>query len=236
MKKIYNIILLFCCSTILFSCGYKEIEKRKDVCLIFDYTKINDYYVELVYNIVDSNHTNKTVFKLNKLVFIKDSIKMATNAFIGTDKRYVHKTSLGYEPRNNAYSGQNIKVLIKGIDDNKIIDSFSVNLDYDKVKSGYFKGYTQNSYVINPLSKSKFRIDYVPYGGKIRKMKSKYIKDKFFKTGYIKDWFRYEEPPEVDYIGGMAFERPEMILIRDRGDGVDYNEKGFEIPRIYLHR
>ena len=232
MKKIYNIILFFCCSTILFSCGYEEIEKNKNIRLIFDYTKINDYYVELVYNTVDSNHTNKTVFKLNKLVFIKDSIKKATNAFIGTDKRYVHKRYMDYQPRNNAYSGQNIKVLIKGIDDNKIIDSFSVNLDFDSVKSGYYKGYKQNSYVINPLSKSKFRIDYVPFGGKRREMKSKYIKDKFFKTGYIEDWFRYEEPD----IGIYGFERPEMTLIQDRGDGVDYKEKGFEIPRIYLHR
>lgn len=227
LNKFNRIVFVALSILLVHSCGYTEVERKKDIALIFDYTKIENYYVELVYNVVDTNHANKTISKIDKVIFKKDSVYEG-NAFKGVKK------NSQYFPRNNAYSGEDIKIIIRKESDETIIEEYTIKLENAVVETGYYKNRIYNTYLINPLSKSVYRVDYVPYGGKEREIKSQYFDDRIVNPGYIENWFKYKKKPPKFDLNTLSFDGfdNDFVIIKSK----KYEKLGIDVPRIYLHK
>ena len=90
-------------------------------------------------------------------------------------------------------NGFDIEVILKK--DEKIIESYTTDLVYGEYESSDFQ------YIINPLSKSRFQIDTVQYGGFVfDEFKSKRFSKNFtkIKGGKI-DFFLTKPPDTITY-------------------------------------
>ena len=116
-----------------------------------------------------------------------------------------NKTGFGipdYLIRNNISVplSNDVEIILKK--NNKIIENYIVDITKAKGK-----------YILNPLSKSKYKIDTVQYGGlNLYGFKSKYISGKFNYVEGIDYWF--EKPPESITLRSHQLYAKKTVLVR----------------------
>jgi len=170
--------------------------------IYIDNSKINDFELYMVYNTLDtvtcgsySKNKEKKIYVIDTLKFnvTKDGVESLNN------KYQVESVYNIFKKGKNVISVQNgndIEVILKK--DEKIIESYIIDLKYSFKSREYYDFQS----IINPLSKSRFQIDIVQYGGFVfEEFKSKRYSKNFnkIKGGKI-DFFLTEPPDTITYI------------------------------------
>jgi hypothetical protein len=189
--------------------------------IYLDNTKINEYELFMVYNIMDTifdgyvfngkvyfEEEDPKIFVIDTLKFKVDDygVKSLNNKYL-VDSEYDIFTLSKYDVGDNnllkniikVQNGTNIEVILKK--DNKIIESYYVDLNYggkDDNLSISDDNLIDYQYIINPLSKSRFQIDTIQYGGYVfREFKSKKLSKNFIKIKGEKIDFYMTKPPDT---------------------------------------
>lgn len=192
---------------------HKEFYTGNQIYL--DNSKINEYELFMVYNIIDTifdgyeingkvygEEEDPKIFVIDTLKFKVDDygVKSLNNKYL-VDSKYDIFTLSNYEVGDNSFlkniikvqNGTNIEVILKK--DNKIIESYYVDLNYFEDKYDNLIDY---QYIINPLSKSRFQIDTIQYGGYLfKEFKSKKLSKNFIKIKGEKIDFYMTKPPDT---------------------------------------
>ena len=216
MKKILSILLV---SVILFGCN-KDLKKyypygwvkmkngeSKEYYplneIYIDKSKINDFELYMIYNTIDTvskSYGDKTekIYIVDTLKFeiTKSGVKSLNNKYL-SEKEYDIFTDYVKSPTDfKVYDGEDIKIIIKK--DGKILESYTVDLKHNKDGSKLI----DYQYIINPMSKSKFKLSSIQYNGFID---IKEIKPKIYSKNFIKikgkkiDFFLITPPDTLSY-------------------------------------
>lgn len=164
-----------------------------------DNSKINDFYLYMIYNSIDT----VMGFDGPQKIFVVDTLKFhITEDYVrDLNTKYIKKhygtswdfiNNYKYKPYTfiKVYDGEDVQVILKK--DNKIIESYSVSLNHKK----------KHNYIINPLSKSKFKLSSVQYNGitQLPKIKKRYYSKSFNQIDWNQiDFFLTEPPEKISY-------------------------------------
>lgn len=181
--------------------------------IYIDNSKINDFKLYMVYNTLDTvtcgysreKNKEKKIYIIDTLKFnvTKDGVESLNNKY-PLESEY-SEYNIFIEGKNviSVQNGFDIEVILKK--DEKIIESYTADLVYGEYESSDFQ------YIINPLSKSRFQIDTVQYGGFVfDEFKSIRFSKNFtkIKGGKI-DFFLTKPPDTITYtkrkIGDIYF-------------------------------
>jgi len=197
--KTFSIILTL---TFFVSCKNKisELDKYKygQIEVYIDNSNVNDFELKFIYNkfthIENKDFTNKKI-DIDSLIFKIDST--------GADKGLVYNKNI-----IKIYHRNNIRVVLSNKD--SIIESYNVNIPSFKylrnikiIDDFYNNDYRKSdskvnySYVLNPLSLSKYKLDTISYenfGFNFIRPKSKKLEGNFISLNLIDWWFT--EPHE----------------------------------------
>ena len=171
--------------------------------IYIDNSKINDFELYMVYNTLDTvtcgrswqndweNNKEKKIYIIDTLKFniTKDGVESLNNKYLVETEFNIFKEGKNVISVQNGYD---IEVILKK--DEKIIESYTTDLVYGEYKYDF-------QYIINPLSKSRFQIDTVQYGGLMfEEFKSKRFSKNFTKIkGGPIDFFLTEPPDKITY-------------------------------------
>jgi hypothetical protein len=170
--------------------------------IYIDNSKINDFELYMVYNTLDTvtcgfsweKNKEKKIYVIDTLKFnvTRDGVESLNNKYSVESEYDIFKKGKNVISVQNGYD---IEVILKK--DEKIIESYVTDLEYGYESSKYY----DFQYIINPLSKSKFKIDTVQYGGYVfEELKSKILSKNFtkIKGGKI-DFFLTKPPDTITY-------------------------------------
>tara|TARA_B100000780_G_scaffold61076_1_gene39291 strand:+ start:1240 stop:1992 length:753 start_codon:yes stop_codon:yes gene_type:complete len=172
--------------------------------IYIDNSKINDFELYMVYNTLDTvtcgyrseKNKEKKIYIIDTLKFnvTKDGVESLNNKYPVESEYNIFKGGRG---KNiiTVQNGYDIEVILK--QDEKIIESYITDLEYGYESQEYY----DFQYIINPLSKSRFQIDTVQYGGFVfEEFKSKIISKNFTKIkGKKIDFFLTKHPDTITY-------------------------------------
>ena len=167
--------------------------------IYIDNSKINDFELYMVYNSIDTvtcgfsweKNKEKKIYIIDTLKFnvTKDGVESLNNKYPVESEYNIFKKGKNVISVQNGYD---IEVILKK--DEKIIESYITDLEYGYESSKYY----DFQYIINPLSKSRFEIDTVQYGGFLfSEFKSKRFSKNFTKIKGGKIDFFLTEPPDT---------------------------------------
>lgn len=170
--------------------------------IYIDNSKINDFELYMVYNTLDTvtcgfsweKNRDRKIYVIDTLKFnvTRDGVTSLNNKYPVEAKYHIFKKGKNVICVQNGYD---IEVILKK--DEKIIESYITDLEY-----GYdSRDYYDFQYIINPLSKSRFQIDTVQYGGFLfEEFKSKKLSKNFTKIkGRKIDFFLTNPPDKITY-------------------------------------
>ena len=200
MKKI--LFILF--SIVLVSCNnYNYYYPNKKVPIYIDNSKIEEFNISLVYNHIDTLFENKRFLNVDILRVDTLNFKVNNDFISENNRKYPMLKSVYNSHRMEStwdydftsqkdnliyiFEGNDITVNIKK--DGKILESYNIDVSYG----------VYNHYIINPLSKSTFKVGEVQYGGFIFKEPPFSIHSSNFITLEKVDFFLTPPPDTISY-------------------------------------
>jgi hypothetical protein len=204
---------------------YKDFTPRNEIYI--DNSKINNFELFMIYNDLDTvwgynegmfgrKLEAERIFILDTLKFqvTKEGVLSLNDKFEGV--YYMFADISKFNSRGDSlyikvYDGEDVNIIIKK--DEEIIESYNVDLiagggkgiavpeEYWGAGRGNRKIDYHYQYIINPLSKSRFKLDSIRYGGYLfRDFKSKIYSSKFIKIkGKKIDYFLTTPPDTLSY-------------------------------------
>tara|TARA_B110000908_G_scaffold120936_1_gene141727 strand:+ start:333 stop:1073 length:741 start_codon:yes stop_codon:yes gene_type:complete len=193
---------------------YKNFDPENYIYI--DRSKVDNFKLFMIYNNIDTIFhfydlsTPEKIFIVDTLKFeiTKEKVKCLNNKFLfqdgyGRTDEYSSTFTYVESPSNiKVYDGENIKIIIK--QNEKVLESYTIDLKHSKE---YYQ------HIINPLSKSKFELSYIQYGGtyKVFDDKVKTYSNNFFKIEGSKiDFFLTPPTDEITYneinIGSSSYD------------------------------
>ncbi len=166
--------------------------------IYIDKSNINNFELNMIYNSVNdtvrdlSDERTLKIYVLDTLKFqiTNSGIKSLNNKYLSEIGNLDIFTYDVESPKDiKVYKGKNVKVLIKK--DGIILESYNVNI-------GLGNHY---QYIINPMSKSTFRLSSIQYNGflDIKKIKPKTSSNRFIKLETGIDFFLKTPPDTLSY-------------------------------------
>lgn len=165
--------------------------------IYIDNSKIENFDLFLIYNITDTVFDENKIYVVDTLEFkiTKSGVESLNNKYL-IENNYNIFTKYSDHPIIEVYSGREIEVIIKK--DKQIIESYNINLE----NSSY-------QYIINPMSKSKFKYGSIQYGGFVFEEHPSNIYTNNFISLKKVDFFLIPPPDTLSY----TYERFDPCLV-----------------------
>jgi len=184
--------------------------------IYIDKSKINNFELYMIYNTIDTvfdEYRDKTekIYIVDTLKFeitnsddlpeslkgiVKSEVKSLNNKYLSENEYDIFTDYVKLPTDIRVYDGEDIKVIITK--DGEILESYTVDLKHNKDGSKLI----DYQYIINPMSKSKFKLSSIQYNGfiDIKKIKPKIYSRNFIKIkGKKIDFFLITPPDTLSY-------------------------------------